>query len=102
MLAGMFSRYDHQVERPPASDPNRFRASGMTSGGKRIAFFLGIVIALALPKRVDCGYPGADCKVIGGGKTCAPYEVEPLGFYLIEYIVGRNVGFAYSSGDDCH
>jgi hypothetical protein len=98
----MFSRYDHQVERPPASDPNRFRASGMTSGGKRIAFFLGIAIALALPKRVDCGYPGADCKQIGGGKTCATYEVEPLGFYLIEYVVGRNVGFAYSSGDDCH
>jgi hypothetical protein len=73
----------------------------MTSSGKRIAFFLGILVALALPKRVDCGYPGGDCKTIGNGRTCAPYEVEPLGFYLIEYAVGRNVGFAYSTGSDC-
>ena len=25
---------------------------------QRIAFFIGVLIALALPKRVDCGYPG--------------------------------------------
>lgn len=99
----MFSRYDRQVKRPPVSDPNRFRASGMTSGGKRIAFFVGVVIALSLPKRVDCGYPGANCKQAGGGgKTCVPYDVEPLGFYLIEYVVGHDVGFTYSTGDDCH
>ena len=74
----------------------------MTSSGRRWAFFIGVFIALALPKRVDCGYPGGDCKTIGEGRTCAPYEVEPLGFYLIELVAGRDVGFAYSSGDDCH
>ncbi len=74
----------------------------MTSGGRRVAFFLGIVIAFAIPKRVECGYPGAKCAVEGSGKTCAPYEIEPWGFYLIEYVAGRNIGFAYSTGDDCH
>ena len=29
------------------------------------------------------------------------YELEPFGFYLIEKLAGADVGFAYSSGDDC-
>lgn len=73
----------------------------MTSSGRRIAFFLGVLIAFAIPRRVDCGYPGATCSIQAGGRTCAPYEVEPWGFYLLEYVVGRNVGFAYERGDDC-
>ncbi|MFT3694916.1 MAG: hypothetical protein QM831_17330 [Kofleriaceae bacterium] len=77
------------------------RAAGMTSSGRRIAFFLGVLIAFAIPRRVECGYPGATCAIADNGKTCAPYEVEPWGFYLIEYVVGRNVGFAYSTGNDC-
>jgi hypothetical protein len=72
----------------------------MTSSGRRWAFLIGCVIAFALPKRVDCGYPGGQCDRIVGGKSCS-YEVEPLGFFAIEYLVGRDVGFAYSSGDDC-
>jgi len=74
------------------------RMAAMTSGGRRIAFFMGVLIAFALPKRVDCGFPGNDCR---HGQACGYYEVEPWGFYLIEYLAGRNVGFAYSSGDDC-
>ena len=70
----------------------------MTSSGRRIAFFVGLVIAFALPKRIDCGYPGSDC---AAGARCKPYELEPLGFYAIEFVFGRNVGFAYSSGIDC-
>ena len=72
----------------------------MTSNGRRWAFLIGCLIAFALPKRAPCGYPGAQCEQIVGGKSCF-YEVEPLGFYLIEYAAGRDVGFAYSSGDDC-
>jgi hypothetical protein len=73
----------------------------MSSSGRRWAFLIGVAIAFALPKRVECGYPGGDCRRIGDGTTCGYYEVEPWGFYLIEYVAGRNVGFAYSAGDDC-
>ena len=71
----------------------------MTSSGRRWAFLIGVVIAFMIPKRVDCGYPGAECVHKPG---CAVYEVEPWGFFLIEYVAGRDVGFAYSSGEDCH
>lgn len=71
--------------------------AAMSSSGKRIAFLLGVLVAFALPKQVRCGYPGHVC----GQVNCGYYEVEPWGFYLIEYVVGRNVGFAYSAGDDC-
>jgi hypothetical protein len=71
--------------------------AAMSSGGKRIAFLIGVLVAFALPKQVRCGYPGKVC----GQTGCGYYEVEPWGFYLIEYVVGRNVGFAYSTGDDC-
>jgi hypothetical protein len=73
----------------------------MTSNGRRLAGLIGIVIALALPKRVECGYPGGTCERVIDHRTCRAYELEPLGFYAIEYVLGRNVGFAYSSGDDC-
>jgi hypothetical protein len=74
----------------------------MTSSGRRMAFFVAILIAFALPKHVDCGYPGAVCRVTRGKQVCTPYEVEPWGFYLLENVLGRDVGFAYASGDDCH
>ncbi len=73
----------------------------MTSSGRRWAFFIGLLVAFALPKRVECGYPGATCQHVVGKEACSSYEVEPWGFYLIEYVAGRDVGFAYSSGDDC-
>ena len=63
----------------------------MTSSGRRWAFLLGLVIAFALPKRVEHATIA----------RCTRYEVEPFGFYLIERAVGRGVGFAYESGDEC-
>ena len=73
----------------------------MTSSGRRWAFLVGALIAFALPVHVDCGFPGARCRAVDfAGQSCTPYELEPAGFYAIEWLVGRDVGFAYSS-DDC-
>lgn len=74
----------------------------MTSSGRRIAFFIGVAIAFMLPKRVDCEFPGAtSCGRVVDHRWCTPYELEPFGFYLIEHLASRNVGFAYSRGDGC-
>lgn len=74
----------------------------MTSNGRRIAFLIGISIAFMLPKKVPCGYPGAtECSELVREFHCKTYEVEPLGFYLLEHLWGGNVGFAYSRGTDC-
>jgi len=78
------------------------RHPSMTTRGTRIAFAIAVAIALLLPKRVDCGYPGATCGHAGRWRTtCTDYEIEPLGFYVLELALGRNIGFAYSSGEDC-
>lgn len=75
----------------------------MTTRGRTIAGVIGAVIAFSLPKKVECGFPGGTCTHAGHlrGELCTSYEVEPWGFYLIEHLAGRDVGFAYSSGDDC-
>ncbi|MDB4959572.1 MAG: hypothetical protein JWO36_7141 [Myxococcales bacterium] len=74
----------------------------MTSSGRRWAFLFGLVVAFALPKKVECGYAGNTCQHTNGlREQCTDYEVEPWGFSLIEQLVGRDVGFAYSSGEDC-
>ena len=75
----------------------------MTSSGRRWALVIGALIAFALPTRVDCGFPDGRCTHPGArrGELCTPYEVEPWGFYLIEHVVGRDVGFAYSSDEEC-
>jgi hypothetical protein len=77
----------------------------MTSSGRRWAFLFGLLVAFALPKKVECGYSGATCPTHAGvlrSVACTDYEVEPWGFSLIEHLAGRDVGFAYSSGEDCH
>lgn len=71
----------------------------MTSNGKRIAFLIAVMIVFFLPKKVECGYPGAlECSPLRGvsHRACTPYEVEPFGLFLIEHLVNGNVGFAYS------
>ena len=75
----------------------------MTSRGRLIAFLIGVAAALALPKHVDCGVPGGSCQHAGThrGEVCTPYEVEPWGVYLIEVVAGRDLGIAYTSGEDC-
>lgn len=75
----------------------------MTSNGKRWAALFGILLALSLPKSVECGYPGGECHTWGPMKksVCQFEELEPLGFYLIERVMHRNVGFAYSTTTKC-
>lgn len=74
----------------------------MTASGKQLAALIGIAIAFALPKHVECGYPGGDCGREGAfHRWCRSYELEPLGFWVIELIAKQDVGFAYSSGEDC-
>jgi len=62
----------------------------MTSRGRRIAFVLGVVIALALPKRIEQSPVG----------RCTSYVVEPWGIYLLDHVV--SVELPYTSGQDCH
>lgn len=74
----------------------------MTSSGKRIAALIGIAIAFMLPKHVECGYPGGSCGHDGSFRHwCQGYQVEPVGFFVIELIVKQDVGFAYATGEDC-
>ena len=75
---------------------------GMSSRAKQITALIAIVAGLLLPKHVECGYPGGECLRQGrSGRMCTTYELEPVGFYLIEWVVGRNVGFAYAKGQVC-
>ena len=75
----------------------------MTANGRRLAGVIAVLILLFLPKRVECGYPGAFCGHPGILKqTCKPYELEPLGFYMLERVTDRDIGFAYTTGEECH
>ncbi len=75
----------------------------MTYNGRRWAFLFGVLLALSLPKKVECGFPGGACEHAGTRprERCTDYEIEPFGFYLLELVVGRDVGFAYSHDSDC-
>ena len=74
----------------------------MTTRGRRLAALFGLAIVFFLPKRVECGYPDATCGHAGAFRThCIDYEVEPFGFFLLESLFKRDIGFAYSSGEDC-
>ncbi|MDQ3301425.1 MAG: hypothetical protein M3619_32995 [Myxococcota bacterium] len=78
------------------------RTRGMSSSGMRWAFLFGVVLAIALPKRVPCGVPGIECAVEGRWRTlCTSYELEPFGFYLLELAFHRDIGFAYTTGQEC-
>lgn len=66
-----------------------------------MAGIIAVLIAFALPKRVECDYPGGDCAHVVGREQCQHYEIEPWVFYGLEHLLHRDVGFAYKSGDDC-
>jgi hypothetical protein len=68
----------------------------MTSSGRRWAFLFGVLVAFALPKKIERGQHPGDLRSV-----CTEYDVEPWGFSLLEQVVGRPVGFTYSTGEDC-
>ena len=77
------------------------RGRNMTTAGFRFAWLLGLLIVFFLPKEVDCGYPGHACTTRQHGETCTYSEVEPFGFYGLESLFHRDIGFAYSTDTDC-
>jgi hypothetical protein len=78
------------------------RHPSMTTRGTRIAFVFAVILAFLLPKRTECSYPGATCGHAGrNGRPCTYSDLEPLGFYLLESVFERNIGFAYSRDQDC-
>lgn len=82
-------------------DP-RVPPRGMSSRGKQLTALIAVGLALLLPKQVECGYPGGECAKQGAYRMmCRAYEVEPMGFYLLELAFKRDVGFAYSTGENC-
>jgi hypothetical protein len=75
---------------------------GMSSRAKQVTALIAILLAGLLPKQVECGYPGAECARAGTQhRLCRDYELEPIAFYLVEWVMGRNVGFAYARGEIC-
>jgi hypothetical protein len=75
---------------------------GMTSRAKQVVALIAVLLALLLPKQVECGFPGGECARAGPARRlCRDHEVEPIVFYLVEWVVGRDVGFAYSTGETC-
>lgn len=74
----------------------------MSTRGTYVALAIALVIVLLLPRRVDCGRPGASCHRAGKWRTtCTAYEIEPLAFYALELVLDRNVGFAYARDEEC-
>lgn len=74
----------------------------LSSSGKQAAALIALALMLFLPKSVECGYPGGTCATDGPFRqVCRSYELEPLGFFLIEQLLERDVGFAYSTSIEC-
>lgn len=73
----------------------------MTTRGVRIAFAVAVLVVLLLPKRSPCRYPGQDCSVVRAGRVCTTTEVEPFGSFLLERLLHRDLGIAYSESSDC-
>ncbi|HVV86872.1 MAG TPA: hypothetical protein VHE35_27730 [Kofleriaceae bacterium] len=74
----------------------------MTARARQTAAIVGILGALALPKKTPCLAPGASCEVVTrDGWTCTPTDLEPLGVYALEWMLGRDVGLRYRRWVDC-
>ena len=74
----------------------------MTTSARRNAAFFGIALALALPKQVECEVPGRSCAIHRPhGVICKPVDVEPLGVFMIEWVVGSDLPVAYSQRIEC-
>lgn len=77
------------------------RHPSMTTRGTRIAFAVAVLLVLLLPKRSKCHYPDEDCSQVINRQICTTEEMEPFGVYLIERVLHRDVGIAYSERRAC-
>ena len=70
----------------------------MTTRARRTAAFAGILLALALPKKTPCLAPRTTCELVddADGRPCTPTDIEPLGIFALEWVVGRDLGLQYS------
>jgi hypothetical protein len=74
----------------------------MTTRARQLAGIAGIVGALLLPKKTPCLAPYAACESIErDGWTCTPTDLEPLGIYALEWVLGDDVGVQYRRWLDC-
>ena len=74
----------------------------MTSRGRQTAAIVGILGALALPKKTPCLAPYVACDaIVRDGWTCTPTDLEPLGVYAIEWLTGGDLGVQYRRWLDC-
>ncbi|HPH67556.1 MAG TPA: hypothetical protein PLF40_17490 [Kofleriaceae bacterium] len=75
----------------------------MTFHGRRIAFFIALAVAFALPKDQPCSYPGEACEQVPRGRElCTPHETEPLGVYMLETVFRRDLWLRYSTSFECY
>ncbi len=89
-------------ERPPARTIQRVNHPRMTSSGRVKALIIGVLIAFALPKRVECKFPGNDCTRYVGKHTMHRLRDRAAGCSSwLEHLFKRNIGFAYKSAQDC-
>jgi hypothetical protein len=76
--------------------------NNMTYRARRYAFVFGVLGVLALPKHTPCRAPGNFCEtVVRDGWTCTPTDLEPLGVYALEWVLGRDVEIYYKRWLDC-
>ncbi len=61
-----------------------------------------VVAALAMPIKQRCGAPGRTCATAldAHGNLHYFYEVEPLGVFIVENVIGSNVPLYYTWGED--
>ena len=78
------------------------RHPSMSTRGTRLAFAGAVLVACLLPRSLPCTYPNEPCGALrADGRLCKESEVEPFGVYLLEYLVGRDLGLRYSSATAC-
>jgi DNA-binding IclR family transcriptional regulator len=61
-----------------------------------------VLAALAMPLKQRCGAPGRSCAtaVDASGNVHYYYEVEPLGVFIVESVLGSDIPLYYTSGEE--
>jgi hypothetical protein len=74
----------------------------MTTRGKQIAGAIAVLGVIAMPRQLDCTFPGDYCKRVDArGRLCQIVEREPLAVYALESLLGRDLKIYYSRSERC-